>query len=351
MESKLANFNPNDPGSGDCLFGMPFTVDEVKVAILPVPWEATVSYRTGTAKAAQLIRRASLQVDLYDEDFALAWQIGIAMADLSNEWSERSGNLRPRVEKYLHDLTQGELLKEDSPHQQTLKDVNRASQELNDWVKQESLKFLERGQLVGILGGEHSSPLGYIQALSERYKDFGILQIDAHCDLRNSYEGFEYSHASIMYNALKSPQVSKLVQVAVRDYSESEAKVIADSKGRIKLFSDRFLRRERYAGKSWKEICAGIVSTLPEHVYISFDIDGLDPKLCPNTGTPVPGGLEFEESLYLLEALLAQGKRIIGFDLCEVSVDPAGNEWDGNVAARLLFRLSTLLARSQGLIS
>lgn len=351
MNKKLEAFNPNDPGCGDCLFGMPFTVDEVKVAILPVPWEATVSYRTGTAQGPALVRNASLQVDLYDEDFALAWQIGIAMDEISSEWSERSASLRPKVELYLQDLTQGALLEKNSPHLQTIKEVNQASAVLNEWVKNESLRFLERGQLLGVLGGEHSSPLGLLHALSEKHGDFGILQIDAHADLRQAYEGFEFSHASIMYNALKLGSISKLVQVAVRDYAESEAKIINDSKGRIKLFSDRFLRRERYAGKSWKEICATIVSALPENVYVSFDIDGLDPKLCPNTGTPVPGGLEFEESLYLLEALVAQGKKIIGFDLCEVAAGSDGNEWDGNVAARLLFRLSTLMARSQGLIA
>ncbi len=330
---------------------MPFTTEEVKVVILPVPWEATVSYRCGTALGPELVRKASLQIDLYDEDFALAWQIGIAMDHISAEWQEKSKALRSRVGPYLEDLAKGAILSKCPQHLETIKAVNSASASLNAWVKQKALDIFERGQLLGVVGGEHSSPLGFIQALSERHKDFGILQIDAHADLREAYEGFQFSHASIMYNALKLPAVSKLVQVAVRDYSESEAKLISDSKGRVKLYSDRFLRRERYAGKSWQEICNSIVASLPENVYVSFDIDGLDPKLCPNTGTPVPGGLEFEESLYLLESLVAQKKKIIGFDLCEVSANPNGDEWDGNVGARLLFRLSTLMAKSQGLLA
>src|SRR6185437_1373919 len=92
-----------------------------------------------------------------------------------------------------------------------------------------------------------------------------------------------------------------------------------------------------------------IISELPQDVWISFDIDGLDPKLCPHTGTPVPGGLDFHEALYLIRELAESGRRIIGFDLNEVAPDPTGaNEWDANVAARLLYKLSAWTLVSQG---
>src|SRR5690606_13345614 len=121
--------------------------------------------------------------------------------------------------------------------------------------------------------------------------NFGLLQIDAHADLREAYEGFKYSHASIMYNVLNEiPQVQKLVQVGIRDYGDDELTMIRTEKNRVVTFFDRDLKEAEYEGQTWKALCEQIVDELPQNVYISFDIDGLDPKLCPNTGTPVPGG-------------------------------------------------------------
>ncbi|MDQ3535696.1 MAG: arginase family protein, partial [Bacteroidota bacterium] len=187
------------------------------------------------------------------------------------------------------------------------------------------------------------------EALCEKHEMFGILQIDAHADLRIAYEDFEFSHASIMYNALKNSNVSKLVQVGIRDISGSEAKMINDSQGRIITYYDIHLKVRKFEGKRWKSTCKDIIKNLPDKVYISFDIDGLDPKHCPHTGTPVPGGFEMEEIMYLLKMLVSQGKEIIGFDLCEVA--PGEDEWDGNVGARILYRLGNLMGVSQGKLS
>jgi agmatinase len=178
-----------------------------------------------------------------------------------------------------------------------------------------------------------------MQALAEKNPSFGILHIDAHADLRQAYEGFEYSHASIMFNAIKLPQISHLVQVGIRDYCEAEVNLITNEP-RIYTFFDREIKHSQFEGKSWSAICDSIIETLPEKVYLSFDIDGLDPKLCPNTGTPVPGGLELEQSIFLVEKLVKSGRTIIGFDLNEVA--PGNNEWDANVGARLLYRLANM---------
>jgi agmatinase len=175
-----------------------------------------------------------------------------------------------------------------------------------------------------------------MQALGER-GSYGILHIDAHSDLRDAYEGFIHSHASIMHNALHIDAISRIVQVGIRDYSEEEVETIRGSGGRVKLFDYRGLARRRFGGESFSSIAEEIVSELPDQVYVSFDIDGLDPALCPGTGTPVPGGLLFEEALYLVERIPASGRRIVGLDLCEVS--PGESEWDANVGARVLYRL------------
>ena len=171
------------------------------------------------------------------------------------------------------------------------------------------------------------------------------MQIDAHADLRDAYEGFEFSHASIMFNALKIKQIKKLVQAGIRDYCEAEVDVIRRSKNRVVTFFDRDIKRDLYRGKTVASVHQTIVKHLPKKVYISFDIDGLDPVLCPHTGTPVPGGFQFEEALHLVQQVAESGRTIIGFDINEVS--PREDEWDANVGARLLFRMVNIMAKSQ----
>jgi agmatinase len=117
----------------------------------------------------------------------------------------------------------------------------------------------------------------------------------------------------------------------------------------MSVFFDRDLVRRRFQGVTWAATAKEIVDRLPHDVWVSFDIDGLDPRYCPNTGTPVAGGLDFQEANFILQTLARSGRRIIGFDLNEVAPDPAGeNEWDANVGARLLYKLSAWTLASQG---
>jgi len=198
---------------------------------------------------------------------------------------------------------------------------------------------------VGIIGGEHSVPLGYLEALADRHENFGILHIDAHFDLRSAYEDFTYSHASIFFNAFSLPQISKLVPVGIRDYCHEEVERVKESKGRIHPFYDHDIHTTLYTGGNWHQLCQAISDALPKQIYISFDIDGLSPELCPHTGTPVPGGLRYEQAMYLIHHLVTGGHQIIGFDLCEVGGTP--HEFDGNVGARVAYRLANFLAKSQ----
>ena len=335
----LKNFNPNDvAAAGNNIFGLPFDEKNASLIIVPVPWELTVSYKGGTAKGPNAIFDASMQVDLYDSILPNAWQRGIYMQKQNKKLAATSKALRKDVEKYIDALQHGKIIAN------TAKKVNEACEAMIDFVEEETAVLLAERKIVGLIGGDHSTPLGFIKALAKQHKDFGILQIDAHCDLRNAYEGFTYSHASIMYNVLKEiPQVKKLVQVGIRDYCEEELEITKTNK-RVKTFFDKDLSQMQFNGENWKNICTKIVAELPAKVYISFDIDGLDPKLCPNTGTPVAGGLEFEQAVFLMETILAAGKKIIGFDLNEVA--PGENEWDANVGARMLFKMSHLILKS-----
>ncbi|MCK6618552.1 MAG: agmatinase family protein [Cyclobacteriaceae bacterium] len=342
-EESIQSFDPNAPGLTGNLFGLPFTPENAALIIVPVPWEVTVSYQTGAAQGPQAILQASAQVDLYDKNIADAWKTGIAMLPVNDEILKENTRLRELAAQHIASLEGEDEAVSNNP---LLKKINEGCENLNVYVKATTLKYLKEGKLVALLGGDHSTPLGFIRALSERYDRFGILQIDAHADLRKAYEGFIYSHASIMYNALKLPAVNRLVQVGIRDFCEEEVQVMERSMGRIKTFFDEDLKAQQFAGKTWDTLCDEIIRELPELVYISFDIDGLDPKLCPNTGTPVAGGFEFHQITYLLKKLVRSGHKIIGFDLNEVA--PGDGEWDANVGARMLYQLCNWMAVSQG---
>jgi agmatinase len=344
---KLKGFDPNDLGDRSLnIFGLPFTPDDAEVVIMPIPWEVTVSYSAGTANGPQAIFDASFQVDLYDPYIKDVWKTGFAMEDVPKKIRKKSDKLRKKAEAYISLLEKGKSPLKNKKMQAIRELINNECAELNKWVKGKALHYLSKKKIVALLGGDHSTPLGLMQALAEKHESFGILQIDAHADLRDAYEGFEFSHASIMFNALRIPQVKKLVQVGIRDYCEAEAEIVKRSRGRVVSFYDRDIKHRQYEGESWKNICAEIVRKLPQDVYLSFDIDGLDPKLCPNTGTPVSGGFETEQVLYLVQQVVEAGKRIIAFDINEVS--PGADEWDANVGARMLYRIAGLAARSQG---
>ncbi|TBR20394.1 MAG: agmatinase family protein [Chitinophagaceae bacterium] len=342
----LSNFNPDSAGNPNYnIFGLPFTEETARLIILPVPWEVTVSYGAGTARASSHIFTASMQVDLFDFNSPDGWKQGFYMLPIDKKIQMKSDYLRREAELYIDYISKGEKVEDNQFMIKTLKEVNEGSGFLNNWVYEQTKRLLDNGKLVGLLGGDHSTPLGFFKAIAEKHGNFGILQIDAHFDMRVAYEGFIYSHASIMYNALNEiPQIVKLVQVGIRDFSEGELKFASDNSSRIISFFDRDIKERMYEGETWKQLVDSIVFSLPNHIFISFDVDGLDPKLCPNTGTPVQSGLEIEQVYYLFKTILKSGKKIIGFDLCETGISET--DWDANVSARILFKLCNLLIAS-----
>jgi agmatinase len=304
-----------------------------------------VSYGVGTARAPESILKASWQIDLFDPEMPEAWRQGFYMRESDRKILMKSDYLRKEAELYIDYISKGEDVAANQFMYKTLKEVNAGSEYLNNWVYEQTKVLLEKDKLVGLLGGDHSIALGYFKAIAEKSGDFGLLHIDAHCDLRDTYEGFNYSHAGIMYNALKEiPQLKQLVQVGVRDYSSSEYEYVQKNNPKIITYFDKDIRTRIYEGQTWKQITEDIISKLPQKVFISFDIDGLDPKLCPNTGTPVQGGFETEQVFYLFSRLLQNKKTILGFDLNEVGVGET--DWDANVGARILFKLCNLLVTS-----
>lgn len=339
----LAQFDANAAGNPTHnIFGLPFKEEDARVVILPVPWEVTVSCTAGTARAPEHILKSSRQIEIYDIDNTEGWKQGFYMRPADKKVLLKSDYLRKEAELYLDYISKGEAVNNNTFIAKSLREINEGSLYLNNWVYEQTSSLLSKGKLVALLGGDHSTPLGYFKALAEKHGSYGILQIDAHCNLRKAYENFVHSHASIMYNALEEiPQLIKLVQVGTRDFGAEEWDYLHQNKDKIITYFDNDLKEQTYEGKCWGKFADEIVHDLPEKVHLSFDIDGLDPKLCPNAGTPVYGGLEIDQVLFIVKKIIKSGRKLIGFDLCEIGVDE--KEWDSNVGARILWKLCNLL--------
>ena len=306
------SFDPDGVGvDNGTYFGMPFAPDDAALVLVSAPWDVTVSYGAGTAYGPDAIIEASTQLDFYDPLSPDAWRRGIATADIDYTLQEASQRLRSDAEKVIRHLEEGGSPDDDSIARKVRR-VNEGSAAMNANIAAQARHWLGQGKIVGLVGGDHSTPYGLLQALAERHERFGILHIDAHCDLREAYEGFEFSHASIMYNVLRDiPQAAKIVQVAVRDFSRREFEFAAASE-RVEQFGDLSLAEAEFRGETWDQQCRRMVERLPQEVYVSFDIDGLSPENCPHTGTPVPGGLSFNRALWLIETLVPLSGRCRG---------------------------------------
>ena len=343
-----AGFDPDAAATGDGLFGLDTRPEHARVVVIPVPFDATTSYRPGTAAGPDHVLQASKQVDLQDIQFGPIWQAGIAMLPIPKSMAALSKKARKTAEPIIR---AGGATPGNKAHARALATVNAASDRVHDHVRRETRRILDRGAIPALLGGDHASPFGLIDELSKRHPGMGILQIDAHADLREAFEGFTWSHASIFHNVMtRLPKVGKLVQVGIRDVGSREVAFVDRSKGRVRTFYDQRLRDMQFAGATWTAVCRRIIATLPKTVYISFDIDGLTSEHCPHTGTPVPGGVTFPEICHLLELLAHSGRRVVGFDLCEVAPGATGDEWNGTVGARVLYKLLGCTLRSVGAI-
>lgn len=340
-------FDPNAaaaPGSG--VFGLPNTESDAAVVLLPVPFDATTSYGKGAANGPAAILEASKQVDLFDLETGRPYEAGIFMLEEDEQvrrWNEEANALSAKVIE-VAGIVEGQPKLEGA-----LAKVNELSARLNDHVERETSRLLSAGKIVGLVGGDHAVPFGCIRAHAREFPGLSVLHFDAHADLRPAYEGFAWSHASIMDNVVRHAGIARLVQVGIRDLSEEEFERIERSEGKIVAFYDVDLKRAQRFGDTWGDVAERVASSLGELVYVSFDVDGLDPALCPHTGTPVPGGLQFHEATAILEAVVRSGRRIVGFDLNEVAPGPEGDDWDANVGARLLYKLIGWTLVSRGL--
>lgn len=361
------DFNPNAAAKdGAGIFGLPYQENESLVVYLPVPWDVTTSYRPGASLGPDAILDASYQMDLFDLEIERPYSVGYYLKPSPAELKKLNKQMRKSAEKIL--ATGGEAPKGKAGvlWKRELDKINKSCEKMNQWVYRATTQVFQDGRIPVVIGGDHSVPFGAIKAAAN-YRNakgkFGVLHFDAHSDTREAYEGFQWSHASIMYNVLKHvPGVDKLVQVGIRDFCEAEMTFCQSQGERVSVFYDRELQRRKMEGESWLKIAKTIVDSLPEQVWISFDIDGLDPRFCPNTGTPVPGGLEFAEATALIREVARSGRKIIGADLNEVAPSESHrkalthsskkektypDQWDANVGMRLLYQMTGWLLVSQ----
>jgi agmatinase len=337
----VPDFDPDAAALDDSgIFGLPADPGNAAALVIPIPFDATTSYRKGAAEGPEAVLRASRQVDLHDAHFGAFWKQGIA-------WVEPDPRIRrlnlKATERADRVIAVGGRIEGRKGLTRDLEKVNAIGAELNEIVRAEVDRALGAKKLPVLLGGDHATPFGAIAAVAERHPGVGVLHFDAHADLREAYEGFTWSHASILHNvATRLDGVSKIVQVGIRDFGERELAMIQGSKGRIATLFDADWARAKIDGANLRELARKTLAQLPAEIHVTFDVDGLDPALCPNTGTPVPGGFAWHEACMWIEEIARSKKRVVGLDLNEISpgtMDKGTDSWDAIVGARLLYKL------------
>ncbi len=272
--------------------------EAARILVWPVAYEGTVSYGTGTGRGAEAIIEASRNMELYDEETdAEVYRLGIHTLDES-----------PSLE----------------PPAQMMQSLYERGREL-----------VSSGKFITMIGGEHSVSAPVIRAHAERYDNLSILQIDAHADLRDTYDGTPHSHASIMARVVRDMRLPS-VQCGIRSISAEEARSLDGLPTRIFCAKDIVGRTDW-----WDEAVDG----LTENVYLTIDIDGLDPSLVAQTGTPEPGGLGWYETVGLIRTL-ARKRRVVGMDLTEYSY-VEGQDASAFLCAKLIYKSLAFIFEQQ----
>ena len=338
MENK--NFDPNGaiPDNGN-YFGIPLSPEDAALVLISAPWDITVSQRAGSSYAPDAIIEASRRVDFFEPMAPYSWRKGIATAPIDYTLQDMSHRLRTdavRVIKVHDDI--GSFAFDHLVYERRLRRVNEATEQMINNIYEQSKRWLSKGKIVGLVGGDQSTAFGHIKAVAEQYKNIGILHIDSGLDLRAEHHGFTLSSDSVMHNVLRDVKgVDKVVGVGVRAFSPAEWEY-ACNEPRVKLFTGQQLWAQHFEGVHWAAVCDDIIAELPEYIYVSLDIDGLTIECSPHTGTLVAGGLRFPEVVYLLGRIVDSGRHIVGFDLTEVVPD-LEDKTDAAIASRLLYNL------------
>ena len=336
-------FDPNtiSPDNGN-YFGLSLTPEESALVLLSAPWDATSSLHTGSSYAPDAIIEMSRFVDFYEPMAPNSWRKGIATIPIDYSIQDLSHRLHSDTERLtkLHDEF-GISIIDDFMYDRRLKRVNEGSIEVNDMLFEQTTQWLDQGKVVGVVGGDQSISYSIIKAMGYKYEQLGVIHIGSKCDMHEAYQGFDFSHASTMYNVMRDvPQIEQMAFVGVQEFSPIEWERATNDK-RVKLFTAQEIWTQQFEGKTWSEQVTEIVETMPQNVYIALNISGLTCEYSPNKGRISNGGLSLYQFIYLMDRVVASGRRIVGFDITEV-VPRTGHKRDILVIARLLFKMCSI---------
>jgi agmatinase len=261
-------------------------LEKSKIVLIPVPYDGTSTWQKGADKGPDAFLDASANMELYDIETATeVYQQGIYLADAVTE--------------------------------------NESPKRMVEAVHQETKKYIKKNKFVTIFGGEHSISIGTIRAFNEMFPSLTVLHIDAHADLRESYEGSKYNHACAVYEA---SQTTNLIQVGIRSMDIIEKTVMDEEK--------TYFAHEMAIDDTWMD---SAIDQMTDNVFITFDLDALDPSIMPSTGTPEPGGLLWYETLEFLKQVFAE-KNVVGFDIVELCPNSKDKSSDF-LAAKLYYKM------------
>ncbi len=342
--SEADRFNPEEVSRRGLLFGLPYSIEKASLIVVGVPWEVTVTYKSGTSETPEHVLLASNQIDLFHPELGTPWKAGIAWDNSLFFLKKHSQNYSPIARQYFEVLERtGANPNKSSELQNVAKNLDVASNMMISKVEEVIQKHLTNSKIIGLVGGEHTISLGAVRAFASQ-KPVSILHFDAHADMRPTYAGMEFTHASVMHHISNLDNVNSITSVGIRNMSPAEFEIMSNQNNSF-LFTSNKIWEQIFKGEPWDKIADEIISTIEsDFVYITFDIDVLEPSLCPSTGTPVPGGLTYAQSVYLIKKLVQQGKRIVGFDIVE-----GGNKlpFEVDLIVNLLFELSCWTLHSQ----
>ncbi len=282
------------------------------INVYPVPWDLTSTFKTGSNLSPNKIEGVIHQLDDYHPFTNQI--VNLSFKQVNPEILRLQNTFVNDARRIISGYNKGETLSENDLIIQ--EHINKASNHLNTLVMNDLNLSIKHPTL--LCGGEHGVGLGFIRALAKSYSSFSILQIDAHMDCYPSYFGFNYSHASVMTHYAAIDSVHSITQVGVRDFSKIESDFQASSTCKFNTFLDYDIHKQLFNDKTWHHICDQIINTLDDNVFISFDVDGLMPYLSMGSGTPVAGGLSYNQLVYLFDRLV-QSHQIIGAELVEVN--------------------------------
>lgn len=339
-KAEKIKLDPNAPRSHNgCFLGLPIAENDAQTVVLCAPW-AGAQADSHIHTAAANVLEASYRLPLYDPDVPDAWKRGFSLRLPDAQLSERGKQFREKAAGLSLFAESGESPSEGRYVQTSFEEVDKEAAALKQELRQEAKALLDNHKSVGLLGGDSSTQLGLLEALAERYPEFGILHLGARMGLNTSWPGPACSPETFLHHALQLGSVAQLTLAGARHCSPREEKT-ANGKENIAVFYQHEIRRRLFRGHTYSQICGDIIRDLPDRVYISFDIDALLPHYRPHSAGTAPGGFEFEEATYLLKRLVDAELEIIGFGLCGVAGEP--HTWEGQVGAQLLYRLGNLM--------